>query len=79
MPRMEARSCSSFPRGFPIRREAIKEEMREEEEQGREMQGEAPAWKIVKIIKGAGQVATSEIRLIRTENLPVRAKTPSMD
>ena len=79
MPRMEASSCSSFPRGFPIRREAIKEEMREEEEQGREMQGEAPAWKIVKIIKGAGKVATSEIRLIRTENLPVRAKTPSMD
>ena len=57
----------------------MKEEMREEEEQGREMQGEAPAWKIVEIIKGAGQVATSEIRLIRTENLPVRAKTPSMD
>ena len=45
MPRMEARSYSSFPRGFPIRREAIKEEMREEEEQGREMQGEElPAW-----------------------------------
>ena len=45
MPRMEARSCSSFPRGFPIRREVIKEETREEEEQGREMQGEElPAW-----------------------------------
>ena len=79
MPRREASSCSSLSKTCPLTREVMKEEMKEEEEQGREMQGEAPAWKIVKIIKGACQVATSEIRLIRTENLPARAKTPSMD
>ena len=53
MPRREASSCSSLSKTCPLTREVMKEEMKEEEEeQGREMQGEAPAWKIVKLIGG---------------------------
>ena len=56
MPRREASSSCSLSKTCPLTREVMKEEMREEEEQGREMQGEAPAWKIVKIIKGDGHL-----------------------
>ena len=46
MPRIEASCCSSSPKACPLIRELMREERREEE-QGREMQGKLPAWKIV--------------------------------
>ena len=46
MPRREANSCCSSPKTCPLTREVMREERREEEEQGREMEGELPAWEV---------------------------------
>ena len=44
MPRRFAKKYSSCLKGWPPTKEVMKEERREEEQEGREMQGELPAW-----------------------------------
>ena len=56
MPRIEASCCCSSPKACPLIRESMREERREEE-QGREMLGELPAWEKVNEIKG-GELAS---------------------